>query len=178
MLAPFKGIVLSSDFHEKLTGTNVNPAQPLIRVGDVNPKKPNRDEWEIELKIPQKHLGQVLLSYKKNDPNEELDVDILLTSQPTATYKGKLARNKISSEATPNRDANNEAEPMALAWVRVSPRKVNGKWDIPEDSLVPENLLVTGTEVHTRIRCGNRPMGYSLFYGVWEFFYEKVVFFF
>jgi hypothetical protein len=38
--------------------------------------------------------------------------------------------------------------------------------------------LLSGTEVHSRIRCGNRPMGYSLFYGVWEFLYEKVVFFF
>jgi hypothetical protein len=37
---------------------------------------------------------------------------------------------------------------------------------------------VTGTEVVAKVRCGNHAMGYSLFYGVWEFFYEKVVFFF
>jgi len=43
------------------------------------------------------------------------------------------------------------------------------------DQATPE-LLLSGGEVHTRIRCGNRPMGYSLFYGVWEFVYEKVVF--
>src|SRR5205814_2936363 len=68
----------------------------------------------------------------------ELDVDFLLTTNPTATFKGKLARNKISSEATPNRDANNEAEPMALAWMRNSPKKdANGKYDIPEESLLP-----------------------------------------
>ena len=35
-----------------------------------------------------------------------------------------------------------------------------------------------GTEVHAKVRCGNRRMGYALFYGVWEFIYEKVVFFF
>ena len=58
--------------------------------------------------------------------------------------------------------------------MRISP--INN--DIPEDSRVPTDLLVTGTEVHTRIRCGNHAMGYSLFYGVWEFIYEKVVFFF
>jgi hypothetical protein len=182
LLAPMKGIVLSSDFREKLTGTNVNPAQPILRIGAVSdPKNPKRGEWEIELKIPQKHLGQVLLAYKSktNDPNEELDVDILLTTNPTATYKGKLARGKIASEANPNRDANNEAEPMALAWVRISPRKdKDGNNDIPTDNLVPTHLLLTGTEVHSRIRCGDRPMGYSLFYGVWEFFYERVVFFF
>ena len=50
--------------------------------------------------------------------------------------------------------------------------------DIPADDRVPRGLLLTGTEVHAKVRCGNRRMGYSLFYGVWEFFYEKVVFFF
>jgi hypothetical protein len=39
-------------------------------------------------------------------------------------------------------------------------------------------MLIAGLDVRTRIRCGNRAMGYSLFYGVWEFLYEKIVFFF
>jgi hypothetical protein len=38
--------------------------------------------------------------------------------------------------------------------------------------------MLTGTEIHARVRCGNAAMGYSLFYGVWEFIYEKIVFFF
>ena len=50
--------------------------------------------------------------------------------------------------------------------------------DIEEGDRLPTELLVTGGEVHSRIRCGNYAMGYSLFYGVWEFLYEKVVFFF
>ena len=41
-----------------------------------------------------------------------------------------------------------------------------------------DNLLVSGTEIRAKVRCGNKPMGYALFYGVWEFFYEKVIFFF
>ncbi len=47
----------------------------------------------------------------------------------------------------------------------------------PEDRL-PEGNRVAGTEVHAKVRCGYHAMGYSLFYGVWEFMYEKVVFFF
>ena len=50
--------------------------------------------------------------------------------------------------------------------------------DIPEGYRLSPSDLVTGAEVHTRIRCGNHAMGYSLFYGLWEFLYEKVVFFF
>ncbi|MBV9121942.1 MAG: hypothetical protein JO112_01120, partial [Planctomycetes bacterium] len=49
---------------------------------------------------------------------------------------------------------------------------------IPPAERLPRDLLVAGTEVHTKIRCGQRPLGYSLFYGVWEFIYDKVVFFF
>jgi len=45
------------------------------------------------------------------------------------------------------------------------------------DRLPPEQNL-SGAEVHAKVRCGNHRLGYSLFYGVWEFFYEKVVFFF
>ena len=48
--------------------------------------------------------------------------------------------------------------------------------DIRSDSQMPTTLLLSGSEVHTRIRCGPRAMGYSLFYGVYEFTYEKVVF--
>ena len=86
----------------------------------------------------------------------------------------KLARKDIAGEATPNRDDNNEAEPVVVAYVRI-----DGEGIDPADSLSKDpNLLVTGTEVIAKVRCGNHAMGYSLFYGVWEFIYEKVVFFF
>ena len=35
-----------------------------------------------------------------------------------------------------------------------------------------------GAEVRVKIRCGDRALGYSLFHGVWEWFYEKVIFYF
>ncbi len=161
--APLKGTVLSSDFLQ-LVGRPVKPSEQLLRIGDKD--KP----WEVELKIPQKHIGQILRAYNK--PNQELDVDILLSTAPTQTYRGRLARHKISGEANPDRTENNESEPMVLAYVTLSGP------DIPEDLRVPEGELVAGTEVHSKVRCGNQPMGYSLFYGVWEFLYEKVVFFF
>ena len=36
----------------------------------------------------------------------------------------------------------------------------------------------SGRGVRAKIVCGDYAAGYSLFYGVWEFLYEKVVFFF
>jgi hypothetical protein len=170
--APISGIILSTDFRETLERKSVKPNEPLLRIGNANPNNPKLGDWEIELKIPQKHIGQVLKAYTTKNGAEELDVDLLLVSEPTAKYVGKLRRDRISPQAVTDRDAHDEPEPIVRAWVRI-----DGK-DIPEDSKLPVNLLVSGTEVHSRVRCGNRPMGYSLFYGVWEFLYAKVMFFF
>jgi hypothetical protein len=159
--------VLTSDFQENLTNRQVKPSDPLLRLGD------KAGNWEIELKIPQKHIGQVLWAFE-HEGKEELDVDLLVRSAPTRVFKGKLRRDRIAGEATPNKDDNNEAEPVVLADVRIA-----GDGIADSDCLLKEpRLLVTGTEVHAKVRCGSHRMGYSLFYGVWEFFYEKVVFFF
>lgn len=170
--APISGIILSTDFRETLKQKTVRPNEPILKIGNANPQNPKLSDWEVELKIPQKHIGQVLKAFKPKDNKDELDVDLLLISEQTAKYKGKLRRDKVGFQAVTDRDAHDEPEPIVRAWVRI-----DGK-DIPEDSQLPARLLLSGTEVHARIRCGDRSMGYSLFYGVWEFLYEKIFFFF
>lgn len=168
--SPRSGIILTSDFRESLLNRPVKPNEPLLRIGTTDAKNPKRVDWEIELKIPQKHIGQVLTSFKNHPPGTELDVDLLLISAPTRTFKGKLKKERIASQAEVNKDNNNEPEPVVIAWIRIEGNDIN-----PEDR-VPLELLLSGTEVRANIRCGNRAMGYSLFYGVWEFIYEKIVF--
>jgi hypothetical protein len=158
------GTVLNADFRENLKGKFVRPSDPLLRVGECS------GNWEIELKLPEKHVGQILEAFERYGTDKELDVDILILSEPTKVYKGKLARNKIAGEATVRRDEGDETDPVVLATVRIE-----GDDIAPEDRL-PRELLLTGIEVHAKVRCGNRAMGYSLFYGVWEFLYEKVLF--
>jgi hypothetical protein len=172
LTSPMKGVVLTGDFRETLFERYVKPNEPLLRIGDYDKRNPKIGEWEIELKIPQKHIGQILAAFSRPDVEDELDVDLLLASKPTRVYKGRLPRDKIAREANPNRDDHNESEPVVLAWVRLSGDR------IPKDAELPPDQLLSGTEVHTRVRCGNHAMGYSLFYGVWEFIYEKIVFFF
>jgi hypothetical protein len=163
--APIDGTVLNWGFQEKFIGKEVKPTDQILRIGNKSGR------WEIELRIPQKHIGQVLQAFEKNH-NRDLDVDLLVLSAPTHVYKGKLSRNSIAGEAVPNTEDTNESEPIVLGSIRI-----DGD-DIAKTDQLPPDLLLTGTEVHSRIRCGNRAMGYSLFYGLWEFFYEKVVFFF
>jgi hypothetical protein len=164
--APLSGMVLNAKFQENLLGKTVEPSEPLLRVGD-------RDRpWEAELRIPNRHIGQVRRAFEGMPSNHELDVDLLLASAPTRTYKGKLSLSKIAGEATPNKDDPNDNESVVVASVRVEGPGIDKADQIPAD------LLVADTRVSAKVRCGNRPMIYSLFYGVWEFVYEKVIFYF
>lgn len=171
IVAPRSGIVLNADFRENLLGKTVKPTDPLIRIGATDIERPKTADWEIMLKIPQKHVGQVLMAYKNLPKGAELDVDVLIMTQPDAgSFRAKLKKEAIAHQAESQKDDNNEAEPMLIAFARI-----HGD-DIPANLQVPPGLLVSGTEVHTRIRCGNHAMGYSLFYGVYEFLYEKAIF--
>jgi hypothetical protein len=171
IVAPRAGIVLSADFRENLLGKAIKPSDPLIRIGATDTEHPKTADWEIMLKIPQKHVGQVRLAYDKLSPDGELDVDVLIMTQPDAgSFRAKLRKDMIAQQAEAQKDDNNEAEPMVIAWARI-----HGD-DIPAKMQIPPSLLLAGAEVHTRIRCGNHAMGYSLFYGVFEFIYEKAYF--
>lgn len=165
--------VLSSDNQSELAKRTVRPNEPLMKLGYVD------GPWRVELKIPQRNIGHIFHALAtpgkhKVDPEgnrKYLDVDVLLTSAPDASYPGRLYEADIAGEAVPNRDDHNQSDPIVLAFVRVNLDDAPGK-------TIPRELFVAGQEVHTRVRCGDYPLGYSLFHGVWEWFYEKVVFFF
>lgn len=156
--------IVSADFQEQLVNRWVKPSDPLLRVGNT------AGAWQIELKIPQKHMGQILRAYKTTDPNEYLEVDVLVTSLPTESFRGRLYRRDVTLEATENKDARDEAERVVYSYVRVNDPSM------PKADHIPEELLVTGVEVRTKIRCGYRSLGYCLFGGVYEFVYEHVFF--
>ena len=163
--APGRWTVLTPELHEHLMGKTFDPSTPLLRLGDKD------SGWEVQAQLPQKHLHQIMSSYKRLNV-KVLDVDMLVRSDPTQTFKGRLHFNRVGGEATPQKDDNNEAEPVVTAYISIDDA------DIPEDQQVPRDLLVAGIEVLVKIRCGDRRLGYSLFYGVWEFLCEKVLFFF
>ncbi len=156
--------ILSSDFREQLQGRTVDPSIPLIRLGD------KESGWEIELKIPQKHIYQIMSAFERLGTNV-LEVDLLVRSEPTKTYKGRLHKHRVGGEATPQRDENNENEPVVTAYVTIDDD------DIPEEQRLPAyHRKTAGMEVITKVRCGDAALGYCLFYGVWEFICEKVLF--
>jgi DNA-binding response OmpR family regulator len=157
--------VLNSNNLEEEKERQVKGSDEILRLGA--PEGP----WEIELKIPQKHIGQVRQAYDRLGV-DELDVDFLMQTDKTQTFRGRLHRDDIAAQANPNKDDNNEPDPVVIARVRL---EGDG---IPPDMQLPRDWYLSGVEVHAKVICGKRAMGYSLFYGLWEFFYEKVVFYF
>src|SRR5262249_49205718 len=153
---PLWKVLNGNDFKAELEGKPVKPGDPLLQIGDIN------GVWEVEIKIPQKHIGQVYAAFAKIDQDDELDVDLKLESHVTKTYRGKLARNKVSPQAVPNKDDHNETEPVVYAWVRVSGD------GIAEEDQIPLKMMrdLAGVGVRGKVRCGKYRMGYSLFYGV------------
>ena len=164
--------VLNNNFKTEMEGMGVKPQDKILWLGA------KEGPWEIEIKIPQKHIGQVLQSFH-GDHKKELDVEFLLRSDPSRKYLGKLRLDKIGGEALSNKEDKDEAEPVVSAYVRIDNDNADPELSkIPEGSLLPHEVLLPGVEVHGKVCCDSHPMGYSLFYGVWEFLYEKVVFFF
>src|SRR5262249_30648622 len=159
-------VINGNDFYSELLGRQVKPSDPLLRLGEIS------GAWEVEVKIPQKHIGQVMKAFDelaRRDPGaDELDVELKLESAATESYRGKLKRSRVEKAAVPNRDDHNETEPVVYAYVRV-----RGD-DIPVKDQIPDALYLTGVEVRANIRCGTHSMGYSLFYGVFEFVHQKI----
>src|SRR5262249_44475092 len=120
--------VLSGNFRDEWTNKQAQPSDSLLRLGAKD------GPWEIEMKIPQKHIGQVKAAFDR-EKTDVLDVDFLLRSDPTRTYKGKLFLNRIAGEATPNRDDNNESEPYVLAYVNVDDPSIEKAYQLPNASL-------------------------------------------
>lgn len=168
-----KWTLLNAENRDQLLGRTVRPNEPIQRLGYIE------GQWQITLKIPQRNIGKILEAYAtpelhKTDAEGKayLDVDLLLTSESDRKYMGRLYQDKIAAEAIPNKDDHNESEPVVIAYVKINMD------EFPADMKVPRELFVTGQEVHAKVRCGDRAMGRSLFHGVWEWFYEHVVFFF
>jgi hypothetical protein len=136
-----KWTVLNANFREEWKDRMGRPGTPILNLGAKD------GPWEIELKIPQKHIGQVLGAFKelKKDPNDPkndfLEVDYLVKTDANRTFKGRLYRNRIDKA-----DARDE---FVLAYVQIF-REDDA--DVPENYRLPNRFLTSGVEVHAEVR--------------------------
>lgn len=152
--APISGTVVTFDPVEKLEGRPVKPGDALLQVADTE------GPWEIVIKIPEAHVGHIRDALNRLKPGESLGVDILLASHPDRTYKGRLYPEGLAGEAVIQGH-----ETVLEARVEID--------NIPREEL---DTMLVGAEAKVKVRCGPRPLGYVLFYELWEFFYERIIF--
>ena len=154
MVAPLAGQVLTFDAKEKLLGKTVKVGDPLLRLAATD------GPWEVELFIPERQAGLVRSALFR-DGAGELDVDLLLTSDPHRVYKGKLYRGSLGGETIIQND----------------------KVVLPAHVTITDPVLIAqvarmpvGVEVHARVQCGHASAGYVLFNEIWTFVYESFIF--
>ena len=163
--------ITGSDVRETLTKRSMRPNEPIVKLGAV------AGPWRVELKIPQRAIGHINKAFATTGQHQTetvngktvkyLPVDTLFSGYETESFAGKLYESDVHIEAVPNRDDHNETEPVTQAYVYV---------DLPQEK--QEQFKKAGADVRVKVICGDRSLGYSLFHGVWEWFYEKVVFYF
>lgn len=110
----------------------------------ANLRQPRTDAWYVEIPIPWNAVD--MLRERTRGVQGSLDVELLLVSTPTTVFRGKLPIEQI---ATAKRDVADSCR----ARVRIHP--VNG--DISARATIPTELLLPGTEVHTKLHCSSSP---------------------
>lgn len=161
--------VVNSGYSLEWTNRESKPSDSLIVLAA------KEGAHEVELRIPQKHIGQILKAYDYLGV-DTLDVDFLLRTNPTQSYRGKLPRHRIAGQVSTSKEDGAEAEPFVTAFVVIDDPTIPPAERLPREVL--RGGTVAGTEVAAKVRCGPARLGYALFYGIWEFVYEKVIFFF
>jgi multidrug efflux pump subunit AcrA (membrane-fusion protein) len=154
VVSPLTGKVVTFDAREELVGKTVKPGDPLLRVARTE------GPWEVELFIPEGHVGAVREGLDRS-PAGELELDLLLASHPHRTFKGRLQRTGLGGETTVKDNV-----VVLPARVRVTDPDLIGRLE----------GMPVGVEVRAKIHCGQRPIGQVWFFGLWEFFHEHVLF--
>ena len=104
-----------------------------------------------------------------------LDVDVLLSQRgATRAIAAGSTRTDVAAQAVPEQE---RARRDRTGRDRL--REAEHRRTSRREQWVPRRAVRhRAGGPHVKIRCGDHALGYSLFHGVWEWFYEKVVFFF
>jgi hypothetical protein len=152
--APLGGKIVTFDAYEQLLGKTVKAGDPLLRIAMV------KGPWEIELQIPEAAVRSIREGLDKS-PGGDLDVDLLLVSQPHRTFKGKLSRDSLGGETL----------------IKDNKVVLPARARITDPDLVRQlEHLPVGVEIRAKINCGESSLGYVWFSEAWEFLYERLLF--
>jgi len=148
--SPITGQVVTWDLRNRLINRPVQRGQILMRVADPG------DKWQLELQMPENHIGQVVKAQAGSD--KPLEVSFQLATEPGVTRYGEVV--EIQRGAEVRGDEGN------TVLIKVA---------IDKDDFLPDQLR-PGATVTAKVRCGWRPLGYVLLHDVFAFVQSRILF--
>lgn len=148
--SPLVGQVVRWDLIRSLESRPVRQGQLLMQV--VDPTGP----WEIELRIPDRHVRHVLAAQAATKESDGLPVRFLFRMSPKTTYSAKLDTVNLATEL------DQDGELSTRATVMLNPK------EIPD--------LRPGSSVVAKIDGGRRSLGYVWLRELLEFLQTRVFF--
>ena len=130
--SPIPGKVLTWDVSTLLSARPVERGHALLTIGDTS------GPWVVEMRIADKDFGHVRRAQKRLKP--DLDVDFLLASDPSHTYRGTI---RDVAEST---SLDDQLGISVLVTVAIEPHQISNPH--------------AGTTVIPRIHCGRESIGY------------------
>jgi multidrug efflux pump subunit AcrA (membrane-fusion protein) len=150
--SPIAGRVITWDARRLLQNRPVETGQVLVTVAAEN------SEYEIKLYMPErkiKHLTSARNRLKEKHPDEDLEVDFILMTEPGRTHYGKIVE---VGDATESHEEQGNIVP-----IRVRPN---------------EKITTSrpGATVTADVHCGTAPLGWSLLHEAWEWLEANLFF--
>ena len=147
--SPIDGQVTTWDVVNLLEGRTVQPGQVLMSVSDPS------GEWELEVLIPEEHMGYIARAQKELEHND-LEASYILANDPSNRHEGTVGDVHLAAEVR------GEEGNTVLVHVAID------KHDLKE--------LSQGAGVQARVYCGKRAVGFVWFHDLFEFVHSKVLF--
>jgi len=147
--APADGVVMTWELRDRLIGRPVRRGQFLMQVAD--PEGP----WQLELRMPEDHVGHVLES--QQELGEQLEVTYNLATDPGTERTGRVVEVHRAAEV--------RGEEGSTVLVKVT---------LDDDPAAIYRHA--GAGLTARVHCGRRSLGYVLFHDLIAFVQSKILF--
>ncbi len=147
--SPIRGVVVTWDLKNRLSGRPVQRGQTLLRVAD--PDGP----WQLELHVPDNDMG-FITSAQRDLKQQRLDVTYILATEPGTWHHGKVS--EVAESAEVRGDEGN----TVLVKVAIN------KHDLPGPR--------PGATVSAKVYCGRQAVGYVWFHSLIAFIQSHILF--
>lgn len=92
--SPIDGVVMDWKLKEKLQARPVAMGQVLLNIADPN------GEWELEVMMPERRMSYLDGAASRLGEDEKLEVDFILSTDPSMDHKGKLHPDEVHEIAS------------------------------------------------------------------------------